>query len=151
MTGTFGCLFYCEPYMEIKLLRLLAICHVIGGMLLCLLYFSTPLHNTLLDLVYRNQAEKVANASQLMFWLCILGPTIASWGVLFFTLVQQFAQHPSVLLWRGMITAVLVWAPLDSLLCTLNGIYAGAIGNIAMTIVLLVLLFRCKVFIRHPE
>ncbi|HSC76729.1 MAG TPA: hypothetical protein VLB90_10895, partial [Pseudomonadales bacterium] len=85
---------------------------------------------------------------QLIFWLCILGPTIASWGILFFALIHQYSLTSTPFLWNCLLAAILVWAPLDSLLCTLNGIYAGAAGNIAVTIVFLVLLFRIKVLIR---
>lgn len=129
---------------EMTLLKLIAIGHIVGGLLLCLLYFIAPLHTPLLQAVYASQPERLSNTPQLIFWLCILGPTIASWGVLFFTLLQQFAQHPSPSSWRGMIVAVLVWAPLDSTLCLLNGIAAGAAGNLAVTVALLLLLWRIR-------
>ena len=130
--------------MEQRLLILLAIGHIAAGLLLCLLYFVTPLHTPLLRAVYISQPAVLDNAAQLIFWLCILGPTIASWGILFFALIHQYFLTPTAFLWRSMAAAILIWAPLDSLLCTLNGIYAGAIGNIAVTIVFLVLLFRVK-------
>ena len=130
--------------MEQRLLKLLAIGHIAAGLLLCLLYFVTPAHAPLLQAVYIAQPTALINESQLIFWLCILGPTIASWGVLFFALAHQYFLTPTIFLWRCMVAAILIWAPLDSLLCTLNGIYAGAIGNIAVTIVFFVLLFRIK-------
>ena len=130
--------------MEQRLLKLLAIGHIAAGLLLCLLYFVTPIHTPLLQAVYIAQPTALSNESQLIFWLCILGPTIASWGVLFFALAHQYFLTPTVFLWRCMVAAILIWAPLDSLLCTLNGIYAGAVGNLAVTIVFLVLLFRIK-------
>ena len=133
--------------MEQRLLSLLAIGHIAAGLLLCLLYFFTPLHLPLLQAVYITQPAALSNESQLVFWLCILGPTIASWGVLFLVLVKQYFLAPSRLLWNGLLGAVLVWAPLDSLLCTLNGIYAGAIGNIAVTIIFLILLLRIRILI----
>ncbi len=130
--------------MEQRLLKLLAIGHIAAGLLLCLLYFVTPIHAPLLQAVYIAQPTALSNESQLVFWLCILGPTIASWGILFFALVHQYFLTPSIFLWRCMVAAILIWAPLDSLLCTLNGIYAGAIGNVAVTIIFLVLLFRIR-------
>lgn len=130
--------------MEPKLLKLIASGHIIGGLVLWLLYFIEPLHNPLLQAVYAGQPEKLANTSQLAFWLCILGPTIASWGVLFLALVHQYFITPTAFLWRCLVAAVLLWAPLDSTLCLLNGIVAGAVGNAAVTAVLLTLLWRCR-------
>lgn len=130
--------------MEMTLLRLLAIGHIAGGVALWLLYFIEPLHTPLLQLVYANQPDKLVNIPQLAFWLCILGPTIASWGLLFLALVHQYTITPSTFLWRCMVGAVLLWAPLDSTLCLLNGIVAGAVGNAAVTAVLLSLLWRCR-------
>lgn len=133
--------------MEIKLLKLLAIGHIAGGIGLWLLYFIEPLHIPLLQLVYDNQPEKLSNTQQLAFWLCILGPTIASWGLLFLALVHQYFITPTVFLWRCMMAAVLLWAPLDSTLCLLNDIYSGAIGNSVITIIFVLLLFRIRVSI----
>ena len=129
---------------EKRLLTFLAVGHIAAGLLLCALYFVNPLHIPLLQAVYIAQPTALSNESQLVFWLCILGPTIASWGVLFFALVHQYFLTPTLFLWRCMVAAILIWAPLDSLLCTLNGIYAGAMGNLAVTIIFLILLFRIK-------
>jgi energy-converting hydrogenase Eha subunit B len=131
--------------LPLRLLKLIAIAHIVAGIALCLLYFIEPLHSPMLEAVYVGQQDRLANSGQLAFWLCILGPTIASWGVLFLALVHQYFLTPTRFLWNCMLAAILVWAPLDSLLCTLNGIYAGAIGNIAVTIVFLVLLFHIRV------
>lgn len=130
--------------MEQKLLKLIALGHLAGGLALWLLYFITPLQAPLLQLVYAHQPDKLANLPQLAFWLCILGPTIASWGLLFLALVHQYGITPTVFLWRCMVAAVLVWAPLDSTLCLLNGIVAGAAGNAAVTLVFLILLWRIR-------
>jgi len=130
--------------MEQKLLKLIAIAHIIGGIGLWLLYFATPLHTPLLQLIYSNQPEKLVNIPQLAFWLCILGPTIASWGLLFLALNHQYHITPTIFLWRCMAGAVLLWAPLDSTLCLLNGIVAGAAGNAAVTLALFILLWRCR-------
>lgn len=130
--------------MEMTLLRLLAIAHIAGGVALWLLYFIEPLHAPLLQLVYASQPDKLANTPQLAFWISILGPTIASWGLLFLALVHQYVITPTLFLWRCMVAAILLWAPLDSTLCLLNGIVAGAIGNAVMTVVLLSLLWRIR-------
>jgi hypothetical protein len=134
--------------LEKRLLILLAAGHIAAGLLLCALYFVTPLHAPILQMVYTARPGATENSTQLIFWLCILGPTIASWGVLFLALVQQFFITQSRMIWNSLLAAVLVWAPLDSTLCLLNGIYAGTIGNIAVTIIFLVLLFRIRVLIK---
>ena len=130
--------------MEKRLLTFLALGHIAAGLILCALYFVTPLYIPLLKIIYAAQPTAINNESQMIFWLCILGPTIASWGVLFFALVHQYFLTPTIFLWRCMVAAILIWAPLDSLLCILNGIYVGAIGNTAVTILFLILLFRIK-------
>lgn len=134
--------------MEQRLLKLLAIGHIMAGLLLCLLYFITPIHLPLLQTIYIAQPDAVDNPIQLVFWLSILGPTIASWGILFFALAHQYFLTPTLFLWRCMMAAILIWAPLDSLLCILNNIYAGAIGNITVTIIFLALLFRIRALIK---
>ncbi len=136
-----------KPSLPLRLLKLIAIAHIVAGIALCLLYFIEPLHSPMLQAVYVGQQDKLANSGQLVFWLCILGPTIASWGVLFLAVAHQYFLTPTRFLWNCMLAAILVWAPLDSLLCTLNGIYAGAIGNIAVTIIFLILLLRIRILI----
>ncbi|HQQ62240.1 MAG TPA: hypothetical protein PLF22_01565 [Pseudomonadales bacterium] len=130
--------------MEKRLLVFLSAAHIAAGLLLCLLYFFVPLHPFLLQVIYAARPEVISNETQIIFWLCILGPTIASWGVLFLALVRQYFLTPTVFLWRCMVMAIFLWAPLDSMLCLSNGIYVGAIGNSVVTVVFLALLFRIR-------
>ncbi|MBL4623424.1 MAG: hypothetical protein JKY89_13610 [Immundisolibacteraceae bacterium] len=128
--------------MDEKLLKLLGISHVLGGLLLSCLLFIEPIHPLVLQLIYGTSA--VPNQPQIFFWLSILGPSIASWGVLFCLAVRQYFAHPSGDTLRMMVASILVWAPLDSALCLYNGIVIGAIGNALVVLVFLVLFYRVR-------
>jgi len=127
--------------MPIKLLKLIAIMHVGAGLLLSALIFITSIHGFLLNLLYPNGST---NTEQIIFWISILGPTIASWGVLFYSAIASYEAHPSKQSFNFLVASVLIWAPIDSALCLYNGIYLGVIGNSFILILLLALLYRVK-------
>ncbi len=114
-----------------KLLRLVGLAHIVGGLLLFAAGFS-PAAQSLLESSLAGNDEYAWSA----FFLSVLGPTIASWGVLFTALVNQFQASPSVRLWRAMVLSVVIWAPLDTILCLTYGVYSGAVANTMVVIVL---------------
>ncbi len=128
--------------MDEKLLKLLALAHILGGLAVSSLLFIEPLHPIMLEVIYGSSS--VPNQQQIFFWLSILGPTIASWGVLFYLAVCQYFSHPSPTSLKMMAASILVWAPLDSALCLVNGIYIGALGNALVLLVFMVLLYRVR-------
>ena len=122
-----------------KLLKLVGPVHVIGGLALFASGFVPGLQMKVLALV------PVAPGFQWSpFFVAVLGPTIASWGVLFGALAHHFLSAPSESSWRAMLFAVLIWAPLDSALCLYYGVWAGAVVNVVVTVVLLVLLLAVR-------
>ena len=68
-------------------LQLIAIVHIIGGMLLPFLV-NTSLFETYNTLVYQALGFDIAGTNpEINFLIGLFGPTIASWGVLFFYVV----------------------------------------------------------------
>ena len=113
-------------------LRWIANLHVIGGLCLAILLWIPSFHPTLLKLIYGD--TPITNPQHIIFWICILGPTIASWGVLCRICVDYFAEQPNKRTYRRLILALLVWAPLDSTMCISQGISLGAVMNASVVI-----------------
>lgn len=78
------------------------------------------------------------------FLFAVLGPTVASWGVLFSAVVRQFIDYPTRRLWNALLLAIVVWAPLDTGLCLYYGVYGGVAVNGLVVVLLLVLLFKVR-------
>lgn len=126
-----------------NLLRLIGGLHIAGGLLLFAAGFSPATMRLLESFLTGNEAY-VWSA----FFASVLGPTIASWGVLFTALVNQFYAAPSTSTWRTLVLSVVVWAPLDTALCLRYGIYTGAAVNTVVVVALISLLVAAKKEIR---
>jgi hypothetical protein len=125
--------------MNERLLKLAGPIHVIGGLLLFAAGFSPWALSHLQPLLIGN-SDYVWSA----YFVSILGPTIASWGVLFAALVNQFYETPSLRLWRSLVLAILVWAPLDTALSLRYGITLGAVVNTTIVFILGALLINAR-------
>ena len=125
--------------MHERLLKLVGPVHVVGGLLLFATGFVPAAQQFLQSLL------PVADGFVWSpFFVAILGPSIASWGVLFAAIVNQFCLTRDQRLWRMMVIAVAIWAPLDTALCLYFGLYGGAIVNAAVVVVLIVLLLGVR-------
>ena len=122
-----------------KLLRLVGPLHIAGGLLLFASAFS-PAALSFLQSVITGNNEYVWSA----FFATVLGPTIASWGILFSALVNQFLESPTIKLWRALVFSVLIWAPLDTALCLKYGITIGAVTNSIVFVIIIGLLFGAR-------
>lgn len=96
------------------------------------------------------------NGQQTLFLISIFGPTIASWGVLFLYIVNSAFSRPNAQAWWFMFSACLVWAPYDSALSILNGVYLNAVINaIAFPVIVVPLLIAKSYFnplpVSNPE
>ncbi len=129
--------------MSEKLLRLVGPVHVVGGLLLFASAFL-PHATAILQTAITGNGDYAWSA----FFATVLGPTIASWGVLFTALVHQFQAAPSMLVWRALVLSVVIWAPLDTALCLKFGVTIGAIINSIVFIVLIWLLLAAKKTVR---
>ena len=122
-----------------KLLKLVGPVHIVGGLALFASGFVPGMQLKVLELL-----PVAPGFAWSPFFVAVLGPTIASWGVLFGALAHHFFIAPSEPSWRAMLFAVLIWAPLDSALCLYYGVWAGAVLNVIVTIALLVLLLAVR-------
>jgi hypothetical protein len=125
--------------MQERLLKAVGPVHIVGGLLVFLSGFVPPAQQ-MLESLFAVAGGFVWSP----FFVAILGPTIASWGVLFAAVVNQFFAAPTPGLWQAMLLSVLIWAPLDTALCLYFGLYGGAIVNAVVVIILLVLLFGVR-------
>jgi len=83
---------------------------------------------------FRLMANEFSLSSQqdllfLQFLVGIFGPTIASWGVLFWAVVTQTFALPTKGAWWTMIAACVVWAVYDSIYSNFYGLWINAVIN----------------------
>lgn len=114
-----------------RLLKLVGPIHLVGGLLLAMTGF-VPAASAFLESVFP-AAEHIEWSP---YFVAVLGPTIASWGLLFGVLVNQYLAVPSVRIWRGLMLSLLVWAPLDTALCVVYQFYSGAIINMIVLVII---------------
>ncbi len=107
-----------------RLLKLVGPIHVAGGLLLSATGFLPPAM-VLLESYFPKSDQFTFSP----FFVSVFGPTVASWGLLFSILINQYFAAPNENLWRGLVLSLLVWAPVDSVLCIYYGFYAGALVN----------------------
>ena len=110
-------------------LQLIALAHILGGLMLPFV--------VQLDLVqpyFKLMAEVFAlspnqDLSIVQFMVGIFGPTIASWGVLFWAVVTQSFNNPTKKSWYVMLAACVVWAFYDSIYSSIFGLWINALIN----------------------
>ncbi len=122
-----------------KLLRLAGPVHVVAGLLIFATAFSPAAQESLKSLIVTDDAT-IWSA----FFVAILGPTIAGWGILFTALINQYFASPSLSLWKSLVFSIIIWAPLDTALCLYYGIWIGAVINAAIVMVLAGLLLSAR-------
>ena len=125
--------------MSERLLKLVGPAHVAGGLLL----FASGFSPTAMSLLESSLAASPA-LDWSPFFVAVLGPTIASWGLLFGALVNQFLTAPSTPGWRVLLLSLLLWAPLDTSLCLAYGFYGGVALNLIVFTAVVGLLFAVK-------
>jgi hypothetical protein len=122
------------------LLLTVALAHVIAGVSLTFLPFAPSAHFKLVAAIF---GEGKAS-EEVMFLISVFGPTVASWGVLFFALVRTFFRNPTSGSWWALVLSIAVWAPLDSALSIYYGLYSAIALNAAVATVFLWLLFSVR-------
>jgi hypothetical protein len=123
-----------------RLLLALALAHVIAGVSLTILPFAPSVHLKLAEAIF---GEGKAS-EEVMFLITVFGPTVASWGVLFFALVRTYFRNPTNSLWWILVLSIAVWAPLDSALCVYYGLYSAVALNTAVAALFLGLLLGVR-------
>ena len=123
-----------------RLLLGLGLAHIIAGLALAALPLAPTLHLALVSATFG--ADKVSR--ETLFLFSVFGPTMASWGVLFFALVRSYFRQRTRGTWRALVLSVVIWAPLDSALSMHYGLHAAVALNAAVALLLLTLLFRAR-------
>ena len=132
-------------------LQLIAIVHIIGGMLLPFLV-NTSLFETYNTLVYQALGFDIAGTNpEINFLIGLFGPTIASWGVLFFYVVSVAFKNMDQKGWWAIFLCCLAWAPYDSLLSIQKGIYINALINLISALAILIPLFIARKYFFRSE
>ncbi|AOE50578.1 hypothetical protein [Kangiella sediminilitoris] len=94
-----------------KWLKGIAITHIIGGMLLPIMVFTpiaAPYFNQLLE------AFPQGDLTSMKFLIGVFGPTVASWGLLFYYGVGKAFQSKTPKDWWFLVFAILAWVLLDT-------------------------------------
>jgi hypothetical protein len=114
--------------------------HVAVGLGFAALPLAPSLHSSLAGVIFG--ASKATE--EVRFLLSVVGPTIASWGVLFYALVRTFFRNPTRGSWWALVLSIAIWAPLDSALCAYYGLYPAIALNAVVALVLLGLLISVR-------
>lgn len=125
------------------ILQLIACAHIIIGLLLPVI-----VHTSVFSGYQQHLMKALAMTSDdingIRFLVAILGPTVASWGMLLFMAINHaFAKSTPVSWWMIMI-ACSVWAVYDSLLSLYFGVYWNSILNLMVFISILIPLLKVK-------
>ena len=134
-----------------RFLQVISILHIIGGILLPFLV-NTPLFESYNTLVYKALGVNEAGTNpEINFLIGLFGPTISSWGVLFFYVVTFAFRNPDPKGWWTIFLCCLAWAPYDSLLSIQKGIYINALINLVSALAILTPLFIVRKQFFHQE
>ena len=132
-------------------LQLIAIAHIIGGVLLPFLV-NTSVFATYNTLVYQALGFDATRTNpEVNFLIGLFGPTIASWGVLFFYVVSSAFKNLDPKGWWAIFLSCVAWAPFDSLLSIQQGIYINALINLISALAILTPLFMARKYFFPPE
>ncbi|MDQ8038626.1 MAG: hypothetical protein REI12_14490 [Pedobacter sp.] len=127
-----------------RFLLLYAFAHIAGGLLLpCLV--DTPFfahYNNAVATAFNTQ--DAASRAQANYLSALMGPTVASWGLLFALAVQQSFAKPTRMAWWGMLGAGLLWAPYDSWPAWQHGVHLNTLINVLSLLALLVPLWLVR-------
>ena len=132
-------------------LQLIAIAHIIGGVLLPFLV-NTSVFATYNTLVYQSLGFDTSRTNpEVNFLIGLFGPTIASWGVLFFYVVSSAFKNLDPKGWWAIFLSCVAWAPFDSLLSIHKGIYINALINLISALAILTPLFMARKYFFPAE
>lgn len=122
-------------------LQTLAVIHIIGGLLLPFMVY-TPL--AVPYFAHLQIAFPDSNPESLKFLIGVFGPTIASWGLLFFYAIGKAFESRTKKDWWVLISAVLIWSVLDTAFSITNNVFAHFYLNGAVLALFLIPLLLTK-------
>ena len=129
-----------------RALLAVSLAHVVAGVLLAALPVAPAVHFDLVASIFSGDKA----TQEVLFLVSAFGPTVASWGILFFALVRAFFRNPTSGSWRALVFSIVIWAPLDSTLCIYYGLDAAVAINAAVALVVLGLLMSVRGLAYRP-
>ncbi len=125
-------------YKYILAIKIIALAHIALGIFLPFFAQIDSVEKLLVSEVFSGIALSSEAHSQAAYVISLFGPTVASWGILLFILIQNYSQTPTHRTWLGLVAAILVWYIGDTSYSLLNNVSAAFFLN---TFVVLCLLF----------
>lgn len=132
----------------INFLQFVALLHILLGVSLPLYAYSDFFYtysNLIRDAFWQAQTQPPAALDFERWIIALFGPTVASWGVLLFTLTFYSKKIPGLKPWLGILIATTIWGALDIGISMSKGFYMHlVIDLLAITAIVLptVYLFR---------
>lgn len=130
-----------------RLLKIIGPIHVLAGLVLTLFPFFSQMHQQSIELIFGSGTPSYPTT----FLLSVFGPTLASWGVLFTAVVNQYFKNPSQSSWNVLLVSILVWVVLDTSLCAYYNVYLGVGVNLTMAAIVLFLLYGARTLIHSDR
>lgn len=128
----------------ILIIKIIAVAHIFLGVLLPFLAQIGTIEKLLVSAMFNNIELSREAHVQVSYVISLFGPTIASWGVLLFILIQHYSQTPTAKTWLGLVAAILVWYIGDTAYSLLNNVSAAFVLNTLVAICLLVPLWQIR-------
>ena len=125
-------------------IKAIAIAHIVLGVLLPFLAQIEMIEKLLVDTMFNNIALSGEAHAQAAYVISLFGPTVASWGMLLFILIQNYSQQPTQKIWLGLVAAILVWYIGDTSYSLLNNVGAAFVLNTLVTACLLIPLWQIR-------
>jgi hypothetical protein len=119
-------------------LQLIAISHILLGLLLPVLVQFDLLLPYFQFMAHTFAVNEHENIALMRFLIGIFGPTVASWGVLFWAVVTQSFMLRSKSGWWLMMAASVVWAVYDSVFSAVYGLWIHAVLNGAVFLAIVI-------------
>lgn len=91
----------------------------------------TPYFDSILS-QFALAADDAAARRMAQSLIQLFGPTVASWGLLFSTLLYLYRQHGDRLIKLAIFAALLLWLPLDCYISARHGLYPQVYLNLAV-------------------
>ncbi|MHC9509780.1 hypothetical protein [Kangiella sp. M94] len=125
-------------------LQVLAIIHIIGGLLLPIMVY-TPLAAPYFQ--HLKIAFPDSNPESLRFLIGVFGPTVTSWGLLFFYAIGKAFEGRTMKDWWLLVSAVLIWSVLDTTFSIAHNVFAHFyLNGIVLVLFLVPLILTRKHF-----
>ncbi|MET1257066.1 hypothetical protein [Aliikangiella maris] len=129
---------------SIRILQVVAIIHIVAGLALPFIAQIEWIGEGLVNLVFTDLTLTSAVYKKALYIIALFGPTIASWGILLWLLVQSYCAQPTKQKWLGINLAILVWFIGDTLFSMINGIHQALVLNGLVMLSLLISLWKIR-------